>query len=179
VSRSLFTIKLQEALREDERFRALTPTRRLVLSVAVSKWCNDAGTFWPSRRTWALEAGVAPSTVATTVRLAAHVGTLTVTQRWNQVGDRTSNLYAVDATLVGAATAAVEGIIAGRRGGSDADGGTSDADPGVGQMTTGGSDADPKGSIELSISNADPRYGLGCRSATWPATWVTPRSGSR
>jgi hypothetical protein len=126
--RPLFTIKLQEALREDPRFQALSPTQRSVIAVAVLKWCNDAGTFWPSRKTWALEAGVPPSTVATTVRKAAHVGILTVTQRWDKLGDRTSNLYAVDALLVGAASAATEEIVAAKRGGSNADGGKSATD---------------------------------------------------
>jgi hypothetical protein len=100
--RPLFTIKLQEALREDPRFQALSPTQRSVIAVAVLKWCNDAGTFWPSRKTWA--------------------------QRWDKLGDRTSNLYAVDALLVGAASAATEEIVAAKRGGSNADGGKSATD---------------------------------------------------
>src|SRR3954447_12253262 len=112
MSRPLFTIKLQEALREDERFQGLTPTWRLVLSVAVSKWCNDAGTFWPSRKTWAQEAGVGQSTLRRAIRSAVHVGILTATQQWDQVGDRKPNVYAFDAALVGAARAAVEAIVA-------------------------------------------------------------------
>lgn len=68
--------ELLRRVQADARFRQLPARSKAALSVAIVKYADGDGRFWPKVRTWADDVGVSVSTVSRAIRDAEAVGLL-------------------------------------------------------------------------------------------------------
>jgi hypothetical protein len=91
---------LCKALICDNRFLSLEASHRYVLLVAAIRWADASGEFYPTKRTWADNAGVGESVVDRAVREAERLGLLHRSPVTRPSGRSGSNVYAFASSVM-------------------------------------------------------------------------------
>lgn len=90
--------EMAKRVQSDERFRKLPARAQSALLIAVVKWADGAGRFWPKTQTWADECGCSRSTIVRAIKRMIESGLLWRTPYLRPDGTQGSTTYELDPT---------------------------------------------------------------------------------